>query len=134
MSSNETIIIIDDNEERCRKLSTILNFVGETCYLANYSNWRSFPYDKAHTIVAGAHESFSDSLGFLEELIHIAPYLSVILIDSPLPASHYTTKNVLASLHFPFTYSQMLEALHKCQIAQEPIEVNGKKEHRYFAV
>lgn len=132
MSSNETIIIIDDNEERCRKLSTILNFVGETCYLANYSNWRSFPYDKAHTIVAGAHESFSDSLGFLEELIHIAPYLSVILIDSPLPASHYTTKNVLASLHFPFTYSQMLEALHKCQIAQEPIEVNGKKRTPLF--
>ncbi|ARG97218.1 sigma-54-dependent Fis family transcriptional regulator [Legionella micdadei] len=127
MSSNETIIIIDDNEERCRKLNTILNFIGETCYLANYSNWRSLPYSKTHIVVAGAQESFSDSLGFLEELTNIAPNLSVILVDSPLPESHYKIKNVLANLHFPFTYSQMLEALHKCQIAQEAVEVNGKK-------
>lgn len=132
MSSNETIIIIDDNEERCRKLNTILNFIGETCYLANYSNWRSLPYSKTHIVVAGAQESFSDSLGFLEELTNIAPNLSVILIDSPLPESHYKIKNVLANLHFPFTYSQMLEALHKCQIAQEAVEVNGKKRTPLF--
>ncbi|ARH00524.1 sigma-54 dependent transcriptional regulator [Legionella micdadei] len=132
MSSNETIIIIDDNEERCRKLNTILNFIGETCYLANYSNWRSLPYSKTHIVVAGAQESFSDSLGFLEELTNIAPNLSVILVDSPLPESHYKIKNVLANLHFPFTYSQMLEALHKCQIAQEAVEVNGKKRTPLF--
>jgi len=132
MSSNETIIIIDDNEERCRKLNTILNFIGETCYLANYSNWRSLPYSKTHIVVAGAQESFSDSLGFLEELTNIAPNLSVILVDSPLPESHYKIKNVLANLNFPFTYSQMLEALHKCQIAQEAVEVNGKKRTPLF--
>lgn len=127
MSSNETIIIIDDNEERCRKLSTILNFIGETCYLANYSNWHSLPYDKARLVVAGAPESYSDSLGFLEELVKLAPNLSVILVDSPLPESSNLTKNVLANLHFPFSYAQMLEALHKGQIAQEVTEDSKRK-------
>ena len=119
MSSNETIFIIDDNEERCHKLSTILNFVGETCFLSNYRNWRSLPYDRVKLAIVGAQESYEDSIGFLEELAKIAPNLLVILIDSSLPDSHYTTKNVLANLRFPFTYSQMLEALHKGQIAHE---------------
>ncbi|CDZ78907.1 Transcriptional regulatory protein ZraR [Legionella massiliensis] len=129
MSSNETIFIIDDNEERSHKLSTILNFVGETCYLANYKNWRSIPYDKARLLIAGCG-SYEDTLVFLEELIDIAPGLSVILVDSTLPESLYSTKNVLANLQFPFSYSQMLEALHKCQIAKENMELDANSQKR----
>lgn len=82
MSGNETIFIIDDNEERSYKLSTILNFVGEACFPANYNNWRSLPYDKARLIVVGSQKNSDDSIEFLEELSAIAPKLSVILIDS----------------------------------------------------
>lgn len=134
MSSNETIFIIDNNEERCHKLSTILNFVGESCFLSNFSNWRSLPYEKVRLVVVGALESYEDSIDFLEELAKIAPKMSVILIDSPLPESHYSTRNVIANLRFPFSYAQMLEALHKSQIAQEcaTIEANNKKRTPLF--
>ncbi|WP_028388373.1 sigma-54 dependent transcriptional regulator [Legionella fairfieldensis] len=119
MSNSETIFIIDDNEERCYKLSIILNFVGETCYLANYSNWRSLPYNTVKLLVAGAHKSSEDTINFLQELTTIAPELFVILVDSPLPDHYQLPANVLASLRFPFSYEQMLEVLHKCQIAHD---------------
>lgn len=134
MSSNGTIFIIDDNEERCSKLNTILDFVGEACFLANNNNWRSLSFDEARLVVAGAHKSYDETIEFLEELANIAPKLPVILIDSPLPENHYSMRNVLANLLFPFSYAQMLEALHKGQIAHEcaTVEANNKKRTPLF--
>lgn len=133
MNDDKVIFIIDDDQERCRKLNTILNFVGEHCYSADTSNWRSIAYDNAKLIVVGAANSYDDTLDFLDELASVAPKLSIILIDSP-PENHYTVPNVLASLYFPFSYAQMLEALHKCQIAQECAihEENYKKRTPLF--
>ncbi|HHF7349839.1 TPA: sigma-54 dependent transcriptional regulator [Legionella feeleii] len=130
MSNNEAIYIIDDNEERCHKLSTILSFVGETCFHANYSNWQSQSYKNAQAIVAGVRSSYNDTIEFLDELGTNAPKLPVILVDSPIPESRYYTKNVLANLCFPFSYAQMLEALHKCQIAQEIASAQASHEKR----
>lgn len=120
MSGNETIYVIDDNQERSKKLSTILNFVGETCFCLNYSNWQSQDYQNAQAFVAGASSHYEQTANFLDNLSNDAPTVPVILIDSP-PSSdkRYFSKNVFARLCFPFSYSQMLEALHKCQIAQE---------------
>ena len=134
MSKEEPIFIIDNNEERSRKLSTILSFIGETCYLTNYDNWRSIPYNRARVLLACACDSYEDSMNFLDKVVHIAPNLSVILVDSLLPERLYATKNVLANLHFPFTYAQMLEALHKCQLAQEctALEANTNKRTPLF--
>lgn len=119
MSGKERIIIIDNNVERSHKLNTILNFIGETCYLCNYDNWRSLSYEKVRILVVGSSDSYEESIAFLEKLAILAPNLSIILVDSFLPKNYFLPKNVLASLQFPFSYSQILEALHKCQIAQE---------------
>ncbi|KTC81341.1 sigma-54 dependent transcriptional regulator [Legionella brunensis] len=121
MSRNETIFIIDDNKERSHKLTTILNFVGETCIQANYLNWQTFSFKNVHSIVVGAQESYENTFEFLNDVRTIVPQLPIILIDSPFPETHYSVSNVLANLCFPFTYAQMLEALHKCQIANETL-------------
>lgn len=119
MSSDDMILIIDDDEDRSRKLSVILNFMGEHCRLANYSNWRSFSFEKMQLVIVGFCSSAESFLAFLAELDHVAPDLFLILIDSPLTETSYVSKKVLANLHFPFSYAQMLEALHQFQIAQE---------------
>lgn len=119
MSISETIFVVDDNEERCLKLSTILNFVGESCILSNYNHWQALPYTNAKMIIAGVGEFFEDTQEFLDTVAKLAPHLSVILVDSSLPDGGFSNSNVLANLRFPFTYSQILEVLHKCQIARE---------------
>lgn len=125
MSSKEApIFIIDDNEERSHKLNTILHFIGETCCLISYDKWKELPFDQLKVLIIGSCGSSDDSLGFFDELLSLAPDLSIILVDSSLPEKLYSTKNVLANLQFPFSYAQMLEALHLCQIAQEQIRDN----------
>ncbi|WED41806.1 sigma-54 dependent transcriptional regulator [Legionella cardiaca] len=132
MSSKKTLFVIDDNDERSHKLSTILNFVGETCVLANTTNWRTFSYKNAQLILIGAQESEEETLEFLTDFRALVPQLPIILIDSS--ETHYPVNNVLANLCFPFTYAQMLEALHKCQIANETAlaEINSKKRTPLF--
>ncbi|ASQ46333.1 sigma-54 dependent transcriptional regulator [Legionella clemsonensis] len=119
MSQSETIVVIDNNIERSHKLNTILNFISETCVIVNYANWQSFSYKHVHAILVGAQESFEDTLAFLGKLRDRLPQIPIVLIDSQVSETDYPVNNVIANLCFPFTYAQMLEALHKCQIANE---------------
>jgi sigma-54 specific flagellar transcriptional regulator A len=129
MGRKDVILIIDNNAERCYKLRTILDFVGETPVLGNYSNWRSCSYKKAQSVLMGAQISHEETLEFLAKLKHILPHLPVILVDPPRPESDYLT-SVLTTLTFPFTYAQMLEALHKCQIASEMTVLESSSKNR----
>jgi sigma-54 specific flagellar transcriptional regulator A len=131
-SKEESIFIIDDNQERSHKLNTILDFIGESCCLLNYDNWKTLPFDELRLLVVGTRGSPEDSISFLDELVLLAPNLSIILVDSPLPERLYSTKNVLANLQFPFSYAQMLEALHQCQIAQENVVINSHERTPLF--
>ncbi|MBA3536444.1 MAG: sigma-54-dependent Fis family transcriptional regulator [Tatlockia sp.] len=129
-SKEESIFIIDDNPERSHKLNTILDFIGETCCLHNYDNWKTLPFNDLSVLMVGTSGSPEDSISFLDQLLSLAPRLSIILVDSPLPERLYSTKNVLANLQFPFSYAQMLEALHQCQIAKENAAKNFSSHER----
>ncbi|KTD08898.1 sigma-54 dependent transcriptional regulator [Legionella hackeliae] len=134
MSQSETIIIIDNDNERSHKLNTILNFVSETCILANYTSWRNLSYKRAHAVLIGFQESYEETLEFLSEFRNRVTQLPIILIDSPTSEAEYPVSNVMANLFFPFTYAQMLEALHKCQIVNETAlaELNNQKRTPLF--
>ena len=82
------------------------------------TNGKPFPFEQPRVLVIGSRGSAKDCIGFLEELNSHAQNLSIILVDSPV-SEILSNKNVLANLNFPFSYAQMLEALHQCQIAQE---------------
>lgn len=136
MSSNEHIIIIDDNKERALKLETILNFVGERCQLANFSDWRTRLFDEAKMVVLGAADSshLSDvprlDRGIQKTLFDVYPHVPIVYIDSGLAEDERLSPNVLARLSFPFSYSQMLEALHNCQVARESAMARAKNKKR----
>ncbi|MCA0403523.1 MAG: sigma-54 dependent transcriptional regulator [Proteobacteria bacterium] len=129
MSSLGPIFIIDDNEERSRTLSTILTFIKEAAFPANYTTWRSLPFDKSKLVLAGMRDNLDEMSEFLDELKEKCPNAYVILIDAPQSAFSFN-KNVITTLTFPFSYSQILEALHKAEITFECaniLHVNNQK-------
>ncbi|MBA2710369.1 MAG: sigma-54-dependent Fis family transcriptional regulator [Tatlockia sp.] len=133
-SKDESIFIIDDNKERARKLNTILDFIGETSRLLNYANWKIIPFGQPRLLVIGSRGSPEECIGFLDELNSYASDISIILVDSPIQEALYRTKNALANLNFPFSYAQMLEALHQSQIALENLvkTVNSSQQTPLF--
>lgn len=119
MSSNEIIFIIDDDKERCDKLTTIINFLGRQSVRSSYENPQALTLSRAKIVIVGAHPSVDETADLLHELLVLAPQLPVILIDLPSSTLPSSVQNVFATLTFPFSYFQLLEALHQCQIIAE---------------
>ncbi|MFC3909647.1 sigma-54 dependent transcriptional regulator [Legionella dresdenensis] len=118
MSTNETVLIIDDNEVRKNKIGTIINFLGKCCMEADYSEWQQLPYARANIILVGFSQE-PDTQDLLDELLAEQPHIPVILIDPADDKIPCQAKNVCATLDFPFSYAQILKSFHRCQIASE---------------
>lgn len=115
MRCYENLIIVDDNDARCHKLQTILNFIGQKYSVTKSLNWKKNSLKDARAILIGADKSIPRNLQIIEELF---PTIPVILIGKFF-LNTKPPSNVVAQLAFPFTYAQLLGALHQCQISKE---------------
>lgn len=119
MSCECLILIIDDNKTRADKLQTILEFVGEKCLsIINYIDFKSFFPSQVDVIMIGASTESTKTYALMESITEKVPDTPIVLIDAEsLSASAF--RSVIRNLAFPFTYSQIIETLHHCQISRE---------------
>jgi sigma-54 specific flagellar transcriptional regulator A len=117
MSTNEVIYVIDDDKTRREKLCTIIDFMGKACVWSDYDNPKARSLSDAHILLVGANSSEEVTAGLLREVTLLAPNLPIILVSSSSSPMLPSIKNVYAYLTFPFSYAQMLESFHKCQLA-----------------
>ena len=129
MSSNERIFIIDDNEDRCEKLRTIFDFIGESIEVTKFATWQIISSNPS-VIILGAHFSFEKTLDELDSLVKQFSKVPILVIDEQLNTAQCADRNVVACLSFPFSYAQMLEALHRCQIAKEAVKFITASTHK----
>lgn len=123
MSGNEKIYIIDENENRCDKLRTIFDFLGQPTEISNYRSWQLLTNPDPHVIILGSAAQFERTLEELDSLVKHFSKVPIIVIDEHLKAAECADRNVVSCLSFPFSYAQMLEALHRCQIAKEAVKL-----------
>ncbi|MBL7479928.1 sigma-54 dependent transcriptional regulator [Legionella bononiensis] len=122
MSDNEKIYIIDENENRCDKLRTIFDFLGQATEVSKYNNWQIITNPNPGVIILGAELTFEKTVDELDALVKHFSKVPIIVIDQQLSSVQCEDRNVVACLSFPFSYAQMLEALHRCQIAKEAVK------------
>lgn len=121
MSDKTLVNVVDDNQVRCEKLATILDFIGHSCRIGSYHAWQTEAEFKPDILILGASKDTKQTLAELEALVKHSPQTPVILLDEELNPDQCAELNVVAKLRLPFSYTQMLEALHRCQIARETI-------------
>lgn len=134
MSGNDRIFIIDDYEERCAKLRTIFDFLGESTVVTQYATWQILANSNPRVIILGANSSCERTMDELDALTNQFSKAPIIVIDQKLNTAECVDRNVVACLTFPFSYPQVLEALHRCQIAQEAVKFitsNTNKTHLF---
>ncbi|MDG1580341.1 sigma-54 dependent transcriptional regulator [Pseudomonas sp. GOM6] len=120
------ILLIDDNAERRRDLSVILNFLGEDHLSCGSSDWR-----EAVDALESSREVLNVLLGdviakggALELIKHIGAWdenLPLLLIGEPIPQdwTDDLRRRVLASLEMPPSYNKLLDSLHRAQVYRE---------------
>lgn len=122
MSGINTIYVVDDISERGEKLSFVFDFINHSAQVFSYGSWL-MSLDAPDAIVLGAHSQTSKTM---EELYALSRHFSnvpVIIVDDKQDLMLSSDKSVVASLAFPFTYAQALEALHRCQQVREGHEL-----------
>lgn len=130
MGSTYKLYVIDDNSERSAKLHTILNFIGENIEVTDYGTWQICINPNPDIIILGASSSKDKTLDELETLTKQFPNTPVIIIDLQLTSAQCENNNVVATLSFPFSYAQMLESLHRCQIAKDATQFKNASAHK----
>lgn len=130
MDNNDKIYIIDDNEERCDKLRTIFDFIGEPIEVSRFAGWQVKTNRDPSVLVLAADPSLEKTLDELDALVKSFSKSPVIMIDAELSPMQCANKNVVSCLSFPFSYAQMLETLHRCQIAREAAQFIRVSTHK----
>lgn len=122
MSSKDKVYIIDNNESRSDKLSTILDFVGESTEVSRFGAWNVTSHSTPDIILLGVSDSVESTLKELNYLVEQFTKVPIIIVGKRLNDEHCMQGNIVACLPFPFSYSQIMDALHRCNIAKDTIK------------
>ncbi len=127
MTTQNRILLIDDDEVSRRDRETVLNFLGESAITATTQSWQqrvdAMLTERAELTVAligaCAHTSMPDLLAQLYEWEAGTPF--VVLGDQPLPKSlpAELLSRVTAVLPAQLSYQPLLDALHKAKVFHE---------------
>jgi len=134
MRRDYRILIIDSDASRCRDLNLILEFLGEPGIVATPSNWRKQIADSTELLTIVIGEVGKDKQALLQELHKFAPQVPLLLIGNKslgVEVDHDIEQKVMGVIELPAKYSQVLAALHHCQIYQENnLAVNNQGSNR----
>ncbi|OLU32700.1 sigma-54-dependent Fis family transcriptional regulator [Pseudomonas sp. PA15(2017)] len=120
------LLLIDDNLERRRDLSVILDFLGEDHLACGSGDWRKVveQIDSSRSILGvllGEVQLRGGALDLLKEFAAWDEYLPVLMLHE-----HATTdwpeefrRRVLATLEMPPSYNKLLDSLHRAQVYRE---------------
>lgn len=122
MSSKDKVFIIDNNARRSDQLSTVLEFIGESTEVIKFGAWSRFVNILPDVILLGACETIDDTLSELDSLVKHFTNVPMIVIGKQLNAEQRMDRNVITCLPFPFSYAQILDALHQCHITRDTIK------------
>lgn len=118
MSNNKSVLIIDEDKERGKHLQILLDFIGKPAILTDMNAWQTRIHDKTELVVLGM--SYDEpTQKVIKTLAVLNDKLPIILIDFAREFNHQSIPNPSVSLQMPFRQSQLLDALHKCQIIGE---------------
>ncbi len=132
------ILLIEDNAERRRDLTVILNFLGEDHLAASSTDWRT-----AIAALDSSREVFCVLLGIceckhgvvevLKQLSTWDEYLPVVQLGDvvPLDCPEDLRSRLLATLEVPPSYNRLLDAMHRAQVYREMYdEARERGRHR----
>lgn len=111
-------LIIDDNKDRGDRIGTLLDFVGVSWQMSDTKNWINTPYLTMSAVFISCLPTEKETADFLDQIYTKAPDSHIILLVDDKHRFSQSHPTIYSKLCFPFTYAQLLETLHKCQVAQ----------------
>jgi len=124
MRRDYKILIIDEDEQRRQDLKVIMDFMGEPAVASSLTDFQKDVSESKELLVTivGVKKPSSFDSKFISKLQKWAPNVPLLFIGDEnvdKDASEQLHKSMVGTIQEPFTHSQVQDALHRCQIAQE---------------
>ncbi|MBU2321955.1 MAG: sigma-54 dependent transcriptional regulator, partial [Gammaproteobacteria bacterium] len=120
------ILLIDDNRERRRDLTVILNFLGEEYLACGSEDWHEATADLPSSrgvlsVLLGDVQLRGGTLELIKQIGVWDEFLPILLMDMQAAAEwpEDIRRRVLASLDMPPSYNKLLDSLHRAQVYRE---------------
>ncbi|WP_324733921.1 sigma-54 dependent transcriptional regulator [Pseudomonas paeninsulae] len=120
------ILLIDDDSERRRDLTVILNFLGEDHLACGSHDWQDAVAPLASSrevlsVLLGDVQAKGGVLEILKQSAAWDEFLPILLIEEQAAAEwpEESRRRVLATLEMPLSYNKLLDSLHRAQVYRE---------------
>ncbi|MCG4453704.1 sigma-54 dependent transcriptional regulator [Pseudomonas sp. MMS21-TM103] len=120
------ILLIDDDRERRRDLTVILNFLGEDHLACGSHDWQDAVAQLASSrdvlsVLLGDVQAKGGVLEVLKQTAAWDEFMPILLIDEQAAAEwpEELRRRVLATLEMPLSYNKLLDSLHRAQVYRE---------------
>jgi len=131
------ILLIDDDCDRRRDMTVILNFLSEDHLACASDDWRRAVEGLESSgsilgVLVGQIDSKGGAAELLKQLGQWDEQLPLILLGEPAPADwpEDARRRVLTSLEMPPSYNKLLDSLHRAQIYREMTQAKGRGRQR----
>lgn len=122
MLRNYKILVVEDNTKRGEQLQLILDFIGEPSVIASSDEWEEIASENHWLAILISIDDIARHEGIIEKIQETLPHIPMVLTGEKalcmVLAKKYP-RHVASTLSPPLNYSSMLNALHRCQMAQE---------------
>lgn len=113
MNEPDPILLFDNNSCRASTVETILTFLGVS--VEHCVSFQKIEKNPCPIVVLGMKETVEDTLSLLEDFKKNKYDAPLLLVGNHDKAYFKTLTH--ATISFPFTYAEILSALHRCDIA-----------------
>ena len=125
--NHSKVYIIDNNEERRHKLLALFHFIDQPVEQLNWLDLQNNTNLQPHMLFLGADTSLERTISQLDLLVSRFTQTPIILLDGQVTKAHYDDRNVIANLLVPFTYTQLIDVLHRSHEVYETVQKMTKK-------
>jgi sigma-54 specific flagellar transcriptional regulator A len=124
MNKNQNILIIDEDAERREQLNLIFDFIGDGCACYDEFTWQNLELESSDllAVIVGLSEQTESSKKLINKVKARFPQSPLMVAGDEAQAEELKNDlslGIVTNLKFPLHYTQVIEALHDCQIYQE---------------
>ena len=123
MFRNYKILVIGDDVEKQASLKVVFDFIGEPAVLTERTTWQAeIKNDKWLCVVLGVEKADQATNELIDALTMQCAHLPIVLTGEQNVCEKLTMihpRHIVSCLIAPLDYTQCLNILHRCQIAQE---------------
>lgn len=141
MWHNNKVLVIDDNQSRRHDLKILLDFLGETTYVAASDTWQAAVAEENNgadyvAIFIGDYRDSNKSLAqLLKEVRSWNDELAIVLLGDEHPNIHDGLDElyrfmIIATLSVPPTYNKLVDTLHRAQLYREAQSTSKRQPQR----